>query len=737
MKVKKWWCLLGVFLLATSIQASVVDSLKQAASRSKGAQKAYTYIRLEQHYRHQNIDSALYFIKLAKQIVAAEHIDSLWCPIYSNIAINFKLRGQNDSTLYYFTLSLNKAIALKDSLAISTAYNNLGVFYNDKGERPKALEFYIKAASISEKIRDKDAMALSYNNIGTVHYNTENYTKAKTFYEKALVIRLEQQDSAKIAMLYNNLGILAYFDSKPQDCLNYFKQAAKIWTKSKNHRQLAMVFSNIGELYFELGMYQTAMNYLKESRQIYQLLNDVQGELSVVTLLGQVYQEWGNLPVALSYYEQSYMAAKSIDAQQEMTDAALNMAQLYEDTKQFESANKYLKIYIQLKDSMVNADKNKSMQEMQTRFETEKKQQEIEILNQKNKLSQTQLNRQKIMTTAAVVGFGLVLLVVVLIIRQSRIRKRVNGMLQMKNWEIMQQNEEIMAQRDEIEAQRDTLNWQKEKLEGTNLHLSQSISYAQRIQNAALPNEKILLSHFAEEFVLFKPRDVVSGDFYWWAEVEEHLVLTAADCTGHGVPGAFMSMLGISMLKEIVVRGYLTHPAVILRKLRKDVIGTLGQKGEIGEQKDGMDMALISYHAKSKALQFAGANNPIYIISTSDLSVNNSLVRTFEHQNQDWKLFEIKPDKMPIAIYDKMNAFTNHEFTLNSGDMVYMFSDGFADQFGGEHGKKFKYAQLKHLLLDHAHLSMSQQKQAILKAFDLWKTHHEQVDDIVLLGFKA
>ena len=253
-----------------------------------------------------------------------------------------------------------------------------------------------------------------------------------------------------------------------------------------------------------------------------------------------------------------------------------------------------------------------------------------------------------------------------------------------------------------------------------------------------MPDGIILNKYFDEHFVLFKPRDVVSGDFYWVTHVEDQTIVTAADCTGHGVPGAFMSMLGVSFLREIVINEYITHPGVILRKLRKVIINALKQKEETGDSKlgssnnDGMDMALISINHKTNMMQYAGANNPLYIINPN---------------RKEWpkEAFpfgvnlggaEIKPDKMPISIYKKMDKFITHEIQLEKGDQLYMFSDGFADQFGGPKGKKFKYKPFKQMLLENADKSMKEQKEILAQIFENWKGDLEQIDDVVVLGIK-
>jgi ligand-binding sensor domain-containing protein/serine phosphatase RsbU (regulator of sigma subunit) len=260
---------------------------------------------------------------------------------------------------------------------------------------------------------------------------------------------------------------------------------------------------------------------------------------------------------------------------------------------------------------------------------------------------------------------------------------------------------------------------QKEHIEHIHEEVSQSIDYATRIQTAILPEVVILKQYFAEHFVLLMPKDKVSGDFYWWAMVENHLVISVADCTGHGVPGAFMSMLGISFLREIVIKECIINPDIILKRLRTEIIYALKQKGTSGEQKDGMDMVLVTINIETLKIQFAGANNPLYIIS----SLNNELIK-------------INGDKMPVAIHEHMENFTNHEFQLQKGDSIYLLTDGFEDQFGGPNCKKFMSKQLKELLASNSQKSMSEQNQVLEKSLKEWIGEGEQTDDITVVGLR-
>ena len=302
--------------------------------------------------------------------------------------------------------------------------------------------------------------------------------------------------------------------------------------------------------------------------------------------------------------------------------------------------------------------------------------------------------------------------------------------------QLKEKEEQVNFQQQEIKRERDKVLLQKEELQEVYNLIDKSIDYATRIQQSILPETDILKKQFENGFIFFKPKDKVSGDFYWWAIAEEQTIITIADCTGHGVPGAFMSLLGISYLREIVQKEYITHPSVILRKLRKEIIKALKQKGEPGEQKDGMDMALVSIDNKTNILRYSGANNPLYIIKP--ITLNNdetiNIIGKAIMTNDNLGLWEIKPNKMPIGIYERMDDFTTHEIQLQKGDQLYLFSDGFADQFGGPKNKKFKYKSFKRLLLNNADKEMNTQKEILETTLNNWQQDYEQVDDITVFG---
>lgn len=263
----------------------------------------------------------------------------------------------------------------------------------------------------------------------------------------------------------------------------------------------------------------------------------------------------------------------------------------------------------------------------------------------------------------------------------------------------------------ELEQQRDEIARQKKEI-------IYSLQYASLIQSALLPTESVLDRFLPDNFILYLPKDIISGDFYWLAEKSNKVLFAAADCTGHGVPGALMSILGISFLNEILQEKCALKANRMLNQLREKIMKALHQTGEVAKSKDGMDIALCIYAPESGELQYAGANNPLYLI-------------------RDHEIEEFRPDKMPIGISGTEElSFTNHTLKILPGDIVYLFSDGFADQFGGPRGKKYKYKQFKELLLEIHQKPLQNQRDILLSSLEEWKGELEQVDDILIMAVR-
>ncbi len=291
----------------------------------------------------------------------------------------------------------------------------------------------------------------------------------------------------------------------------------------------------------------------------------------------------------------------------------------------------------------------------------------------------------------------------------------------MKNEEITTQKEEIESQRNELEHQKQLLKEKSEQLEKFNWLITDSIDYASSIQSALLPASEVFGRYFDDSFVMFFPKDVVSGDFYWAHPKSDSVVVALADCTGHGVPGGFMSMLGISALTELMGRRVF-EPSDILNSLRLLVIESLKQTGKIGEHQEGMDISVISYEKGADYIDFSGANQPLWLVRKSE---------------EGYKVIEYKGDRMPISYHQRMEPFKSHRISVQKGDQIYLFSDGYRHQLGGNNfDVKFGKENFQKLILDNAHLPMDNQKNIVEDTFFRWVRGYDQLDDITVMGLR-
>lgn len=293
---------------------------------------------------------------------------------------------------------------------------------------------------------------------------------------------------------------------------------------------------------------------------------------------------------------------------------------------------------------------------------------------------------------------------------------RIRLQLERSKKVIEEKHEELLLQKVEIQKQKDSL-------EEKNREITDSINYAKNIQHALLPTEAKFNSNFNESFVLLKPKDIVSGDFYWIYNKGNTVYYATADCTGHGVPGGFMTMLGLSFLEEIIVGQSITEPDQVLNTMRDKIIAALNQAGSILQNKDGMDICVCKLDKSSNLLQFSSANNNLYVVRNASSETSKQLE-------------EYKANRQPCGQYIIIKPFTSQHIQLNPGDSVYTFTDGYADQFGGEKGKKFRYKNFEKLLVEISHLQSTTQKQILDSTIVQWRGGHEQVDDILVIGIK-
>lgn len=643
---------------------------------------------------------------------------------YNNLGLLYNDLGKSDSALISYT----KALEIFDSLEIenrgvANTYNNIGIIYKEQGNLPNALDYYLKALKVYESIDDQsEGFANTLNNIGIIYKEQKEYSKALEYYEKATAaFKSISENSAGLANTMNNIGIVYRLQNQEDKALEFYHKALEI-QENLGEKSIGMASSltNIGTIKESQGKKEEAIKYFEDAFAIQKEIGDAKGIANSLFFIGNLNIENKQLKLGIEQCQESLDMAKELGLLEVKMKACDCLADAYERMNNSTKAYSYFKQFIAYRDSLNNQENTRAITQKAMNYEFEKIQyqdslQRAEIekrraLEQREKdlEKEAEIQRQRVYTVAGGVGFILMLGLAFVLFRGYKNKQKANEI-------ITAQKEEVEAQKKVVEEQKTAVEEQKEIIEEKNREIVDSISYAKRIQSAILPSESTLKSILPEAFVLFEPKDIVSGDFYWVDEKDGKSFFAAVDCTGHGVPGAMVSVVGHNGLNRVLNEFGIQEPAKMLDKLNELVEQTFESSTE--SVKDGMDMAICVIDRKKMELQFAGANNPLYLI-------------------RDGELIEYKADKQPIGKFDYRKPFTNHVIELKENDSIYIFSDGFADQFGGEKGKKFMYKPFKRLLSELSSKDIPEQKERLLDAFYNWKGELEQIDDVCVFGVR-
>jgi len=634
---------------------------------------------------------------------------------YNDIGVAYYYSGDYDNAGEYFKKAGKIRIEIGDSLGAGQSYNNTGIMYDIAGNPTEALKLYLQALNIYENLKDTSMTIGTLSNIGLIYSGQKNYHEAIKIYERQKNEAQTIGDQKQYGISLTSLGTAYDYLGEYEKARKLFFEALEIFIKLGDKPMIAQCYNNLSVNFELTGDDDKALEYALKSINIKKEIG-AHGKLAISQIAAaKIYNKKGNYYQALALYQEALQNAQKTGYVDFVIKAHQGLSSTYEKLKTFDKAYYHQSQYIALNDSVTNTENTTLINEMEKKYQNERKQQEIELLNKTNALKDVKLakadeeNKRKSLQLYGSLGLGLVLLTLVLIIfKNSQQRKKHNKLLHQKNAEI---------------------TYQKEVLEEKNKEISDSIKYAKRIQEAILPSRYSLSNQLKNGFVFFKPKDIVSGDFYWLESLpnssdnESIVYFAAADCTGHGVPGAMVSVVCSNALSKALLEEHITDTGKLLDRTRELVVKRFEKSEE--DVKDGMDISLCKLdltisqnNIGTSTLQWSGANNPLWIIR------NNELI-------------EYKPNKQPIGKTDNPTPFTTHTIELKQNDTLYVFTDGYQDQFGGERGKKFKTSQLKQLLLSLQKNTMDEQKELLNEAFNKWKGSEEQVDDVCIIGVRV
>ncbi len=610
-----------------------------------------------------------------------------------NIQVFSQLSEKDEKIVNKFIETANDCLKNDETKKAANLYYKAGMLCFKKNQNLKAIPYLKEAYKIYASNKDYEKVMKIYTNLGLLYANIDEYDKSLKFFQNSLKIRINLGNQAQIAAGLLDLAHVLSVQGKYKDAIMSVFKALEIATEHQEARLVLISYRMLADNYQKIGNEQKAAEYLDK-----------------YSSYRQHFQKTKNKELV------SEERIKSI-AELSIKDAETKAKQLeYELMKRDkEFSEDTLRKAISMQQMALKA-KNDSIALVESQIEQQKiKSQLIETQRQKEKAQE----RFTLFTLAGVIFF--VLLVLLGVLYYSRKRKKHNKLLAATNAKIAEQNKNI-------ELKNTELTDAFEKIEEQNNDINSSINYAVNIQRALLPKEENIFNLFEESFILFRPRDKVSGDFYWFKEsvVYEDVegayskkFISAIDCTGHGVPGAFLSMISFNLLENIIEQNKIYEPAKILDELHDGIRKSLRQY-ETSNQ-DGMDMALCCYDPQTKILEYSGAKNPLIYI-------------------QDGKMNKIRGDVKPIGglVFDKFEEkkFKNHSMKITSPTTFYLFSDGFADQTGEQTGRKLMSKYFRNLLFEIHTKSMKEQNEILNLFLNKWQGNIEQVDDILVIGFK-
>lgn len=590
-----------------------------------------------------------------------------------------------DSLNAYCTFLYERSVAIAYNPGIGFAGVVLGNAYNSSGDYTKALYYLFGAEKAFKQLNRPERLARTYNVIGNTYLGLGNIPEQKKYFTWCYEISLKNNLSEPEALGAAGLASCYSSEKNYEEANKWNFIAEKLFLKQKYVIGYVIVRENIADNYCQMQKYDKALEYsalaekdLSEANFNYASYGCFKGKGIILQKMGRNQEAFDAFKIALDYILKDKANHNIAEIYQLLSGASHKLGKN-------EEALEFLNLHIQYKDSVFNENSQKQLLDLEKKYETEKKDTEIKILNKENDLNKSELKQRNILIYSASVIL-LMLVVMVVFITRSNVRKnRINKLLARQKIIIEEKQKEILD----------------------------SIHYAKRIQDALFAQQELINEYFGSNFIYFNPKDIISGDFYWAQKKDDLLFLAVCDSTGHGVPGAFMSLLNIGFINEAVNEKGLTSPEKIFSYVRQRLINSISKEG----QSDGFDGVLLCFDKGKNRITYACANASPLLASIG-------------------KIIMLPKDKMPVGKGAHETDFNLYEIDYKSGDMLYLFTDGYADQFGGPDGKKFKYRNLAEFILKISGEELFYQKELLDKKFIEWRGDLEQIDDVCVIGMR-
>ncbi|MCU0443741.1 MAG: tetratricopeptide repeat protein [Microscillaceae bacterium] len=618
-------------------------------------------------------------------------------------------------SIYYAEKALIIAEKIKDWQGVAYSHRLIGGIHRLQGNYDQALTAYFASLKVCEKYELKDDIAKALNNIGLVYRSQKNLEEALHYHQKSLSLAQALKDNELIANNLNNIGLIYRAKNQIDDCIESTRQALRIYQKIKHQEGIINATNNIGKAFEKADKLDSALYYyqnvlaLAEKSQNINLISE-----NLVSIASVYSQQPQKTELAMPILEKSLQYARQMNNKEREMDIYKIFSEIYEEKGDESQALLFYKKSVAIKDSLFTKEKNHQIAQIQVSYESEKKDQELALKN-------SEIKQQALLRNFLIIGILAFVGVIVWLIRNNRQKQLLNKKLDEQKQEILVQNEELLQQQEEILTHRDFIEAANQELAKQNAFVQKSIQSASTIQKAVLPSELKMTNILNQDnfFLINLPRDIVSGDFYWVDVLDNQTFIVLADCTGHGVAGAFMSMIGTMLLNKVILEEKTREPHLILEKLHQNIFSALDQAHSKDE--NGMEIAVCRIEKTNNGVQlkFAGAKRMMYYFEVNQLIFN-----------------ELVENRRAIGgSQENPPAFESQQIELNLPAYIYLCSDGFADQ-NNLNRKKFGEKNLFELLKNASQLPFTQQKNTIWQALQNHQNTAEQRDDILFMGIK-
>ena len=602
----------------------------------------------------------------------------------NSLGIIFYDKGENIKALDFYSRSLKLRESIADKKGVAATLNNLGIVYQDQADYKRAIDSYEQSLKVNEEINDKSGEADCLSNIGRIYVEQKEPQKAIEYQYRSLEIRKKLNDKRAMAISYNNIAAIHSMLEKPDKAIEFFKKGLTLSNEIGDQKKIALALGNLGAEYIRKGQNTEALSYLTRSTKILEEIGDEKSLAAFFTHISDIYKQNGEISKSINFLKQALLLAQKVGHTSIIRDASRSLADIYKKEKRYSEALTSYELYMKTHNSILNEANQKEIlkRELQHNYDKQK------VANEKKlAISLERENTQKDISFAIASCLTIVSVLSIVLFKRFKIS-----------------------------------NQQKAIIEKQNSQIIESINYSKKIQESLLPSIEVMQKSVSGLYIFNKPKDIVSGDFYFFKETNNYFLFICADCTGHGVPGGFMCTLGSLLLDKIVSEGVM-QPSQILKKLNKEIIRVLHQHNG-SEIQDGIDLSICLIDKISHVVEYSGARNSITVVRNEEA-------------------LRYKADPIPVGgSYLKPGKLSEYEFktqniSLCKNDWLYMYTDGYIEQIGGKDDIPMNSKQFENILISLSRKqNFDEKNDFLLTEFNLWKKTHNTSDDILILGIQ-